>query len=43
MTKTFFASDHHFGHVGILSPKMNAPRPFASIQVAGSERLCSRV
>jgi calcineurin-like phosphoesterase family protein len=32
MTRTFFTADHHFGHAGILSPKMNAPRPFASIE-----------
>ena len=32
MTRTFFSADHHFGHAGILSPKMNAPRPFASIE-----------
>ena len=32
MTRTFFTSAHHFGHVSILSPKMNAPRPFALVQ-----------
>lgn len=30
--RTFFTSDHHVGHKGILSERMNAPRPFASIQ-----------
>ena len=31
MARTCFTSDHHIGHVGVLSLKMNAPRPFASI------------
>ena len=32
MTRTFFTADHHFGHAGILSPRMDAPRPFASVE-----------
>lgn len=28
----WFTSDTHFGHKGILSPRMDRPRPFASIQ-----------
>ena len=31
MTRTFFTADQHFGHQGILSEKMNAPRPFATV------------
>ncbi|MEQ4599964.1 MAG: metallophosphoesterase family protein [Methylobacteriaceae bacterium] len=29
---TYFTSDTHFGHSGILSARMQRPRPFASIQ-----------
>lgn len=29
---TFFTADTHFGHAGILSPRMARPRPFASIE-----------
>ncbi len=32
MIRTFFTADSHLGHAGILSEKMHAPRPFASIQ-----------
>ncbi len=32
MPQTFFTSDHHFGHAGILSPRMRTRRPFASIE-----------
>lgn len=28
----FFTADTHFGHAGILSPRMRSPRPFADIQ-----------
>lgn len=31
MTKTCFTSDHHIGHAGILSERINVPRPFATI------------
>ncbi|WP_375453425.1 metallophosphoesterase family protein [uncultured Methylobacterium sp.] len=30
--RTFFTADTHFAHKGILSPKMNRPRSFASIE-----------
>lgn len=29
---TFQTADTHFGHSGILSPRMTSPRPFASIE-----------
>lgn len=32
MAETFFTSDQHFGHRGVLSPRMAAPRPFASVE-----------
>ncbi|MCJ2130992.1 metallophosphoesterase [Methylobacterium sp. E-045] len=32
MPQIFFTADSHVGHQGILSPRMHAPRPFASIQ-----------
>lgn len=32
MAVTWFSSDHHFGHRGILSGRMPRPRPFASIK-----------
>ncbi|AWN34388.1 metallophosphoesterase [Methylobacterium radiodurans] len=32
MSRQLFVSDTHFGHAGILSPRMQAPRPFASIE-----------
>ncbi|MCJ2024754.1 metallophosphoesterase [Methylobacterium sp. J-067] len=31
MALTFFTADHHIGNAGILSPRMDAPRPFTSI------------
>lgn len=31
MPRTFFSADHHFGHRGILSPRMQASRPFATV------------
>ncbi|BCM81711.1 metallophosphoesterase family protein [Methylobacterium indicum] len=30
--QTYFTSDTHFGHQGILSSRMQKPRPFASIE-----------
>ncbi|ACK86389.1 metallophosphoesterase [Methylorubrum extorquens] len=32
MPRTFFTADTHFGHAGILGPRMANPRPFASIR-----------
>ncbi len=32
MARSFFTSDHHFGHAGILSPRMRTQRPFSSIE-----------
>lgn len=32
MPRIHFTADSHFGHAGILSPRMHAPRPFASIE-----------
>lgn len=32
MPVSWFVSDTHFGHRGILSPRMDRPRPFASIE-----------
>ncbi|MCP1558842.1 UNVERIFIED_ORG: calcineurin-like phosphoesterase family protein [Methylobacterium sp. SuP10 SLI 274] len=32
MPRTFFTSDTHFGHRGLLKPTMGRPRPFASIE-----------
>ena len=32
MARTFFTADHHFGHAGILSPKMASRRPFADVR-----------
>ena len=41
MSQTFFTSDTHFGHRGILSPRMHIPRRFSSIQ-EHDEALVSR-
>lgn len=32
MPQVFFTADSHFGHAGILAPRMHAPRPFATIE-----------
>ncbi|MGU3465574.1 metallophosphoesterase [Methylobacterium sp. C33D] len=32
MSRQLFVADTHFGHVGILSPRMQNPRPFVSIE-----------
>jgi calcineurin-like phosphoesterase family protein len=32
MSRQVFVSDTHFCHAGILSPRMQNPRPFASIE-----------
>ncbi|KST61189.1 metallophosphoesterase [Methylobacterium sp. GXS13] len=29
---TYFTSDSHFGHGGMLSPRMSRPRPFSSVE-----------
>lgn len=31
LARTFLTTDHHNGHAGILSPGMDASRPFASV------------
>ncbi len=41
MPQVFFTADSHFGHAGILSPRMPAPRPFATIE-EHDETLVSR-
>ena len=41
MAVTWFVSDTHFGHRGILSSRMDRPRPFPSIE-AHDEYLISR-
>ena len=32
MPRTLFVADTHFGHAGILSPRMDRPRPFETIE-----------
>ena len=32
MPNTFFTSDSHFGHASVLAPRMDRPRPFATIE-----------
>ena len=32
MPVTYVVSDNHFGHAGMLSPRMGRPRPFSSVE-----------